>query len=300
MAARTDPRLPQDLERTIFELLARSEPSHAPPLLRVAWRVKHWIEPLLYRILIVTATRVLWDGIPPIRATTLLDRIASKPAAFFASSVRHLFLLNPAMGPMDSFAVNTILRACTGITTLSSGHIKDPAQLAALATLDGLHVLTASLDWIEWRDVRSSLAHPAFRNITHLELPPNHGSFAEHLNLLPRLTHLAFHDAPVLNFLPELLAMGDGVQLRCVVYLLWRGGAAAWAAKGYLDTLLGDERCVAVELPRGGTTTRSLIRGAAVGDDYWGRAERLIAARRAGTVDRSQILCLELELDETV
>ncbi|KAJ7187808.1 hypothetical protein C8R46DRAFT_1052638 [Mycena filopes] len=295
MAARTDPRLPLDIERRIFELVAFSKPIDAPPLLRVAWRVKHWIEPLLYRILIVTPTGERWDGIPSIRATTLLNRIGSKPAAFFASSVRYLCLLNPGLGAMDSFAVDAILRACTGVTTLSSGHIRGPAQLDALATLDGLHTLTAHLDWISWKDVRPSLEHPAFRNITHLELPPDHAYLTDHLTM-PRLTHLAFHDDSILAVLPVLL--GDYPQLQCVVFLARMGMAGMLRTQEYFKPLLSDDRCVAVELGEEGTTTRSLIRGAAVGDDYWRRADRLIAARRAKTVDRSRIRCLPLEFNE--
>ncbi|KAJ7131272.1 hypothetical protein C8R44DRAFT_871785 [Mycena epipterygia] len=37
-----------ELERKIFELAALSRPKAIPTLMRVAWRVKLWVEPLLY------------------------------------------------------------------------------------------------------------------------------------------------------------------------------------------------------------------------------------------------------------
>ncbi|KAJ6538362.1 hypothetical protein DFH09DRAFT_1398713 [Mycena vulgaris] len=45
--------LPPDLERSIFELAAlRTHRVTIPKLMRVAWRVKHWLEPLLYHTLV--------------------------------------------------------------------------------------------------------------------------------------------------------------------------------------------------------------------------------------------------------
>ncbi|KAJ7213780.1 hypothetical protein C8J57DRAFT_288477 [Mycena rebaudengoi] len=49
------PAFPPELEREIFEMAAIDIPQSMPQLVRVARRVCVWIEPLLYRTLIVTA-----------------------------------------------------------------------------------------------------------------------------------------------------------------------------------------------------------------------------------------------------
>ncbi|KAJ7224649.1 hypothetical protein GGX14DRAFT_557508 [Mycena pura] len=56
------PTLPAELERQVFELTALSRPVCIPRLMRVALRVKQWVEPLLYRTLIFN--KVLIDGFP--------------------------------------------------------------------------------------------------------------------------------------------------------------------------------------------------------------------------------------------
>ncbi|KAJ7663250.1 hypothetical protein DFH06DRAFT_346612 [Mycena polygramma] len=47
-----EPALPPELERQIFEIAAHTCPFSIPDMMRVAWRVKHWIEPILYHTLI--------------------------------------------------------------------------------------------------------------------------------------------------------------------------------------------------------------------------------------------------------
>ncbi|KAJ6521621.1 hypothetical protein DFH09DRAFT_1424685 [Mycena vulgaris] len=47
------PTLPPELEQHIFELAAISRPACIPTLMLVARRVKHWVEPLLYRTVVI-------------------------------------------------------------------------------------------------------------------------------------------------------------------------------------------------------------------------------------------------------
>ncbi|KAJ7887124.1 hypothetical protein B0H14DRAFT_2696630 [Mycena olivaceomarginata] len=47
------PKLPPELECTIFEIAALARPKMIPSLILVAHRVKHWVEPLLYRVIMV-------------------------------------------------------------------------------------------------------------------------------------------------------------------------------------------------------------------------------------------------------
>ncbi|KAF7377257.1 hypothetical protein MSAN_00146000 [Mycena sanguinolenta] len=97
--------LPADLERTIFEITAFAAPECIPRLVLVAWRVKIWLEPILYRTLVIEGKR--HNLIP------FLDTLASKPAAFFADSTRHLF-----MDDFDPSAMRAILSACSQVENL--------------------------------------------------------------------------------------------------------------------------------------------------------------------------------------
>ncbi|KAJ6463143.1 hypothetical protein C8R47DRAFT_84072 [Mycena vitilis] len=49
--------LPFELERIIFEVAAASAPRSIPQLALVAWRVKIWVEPFLYRTIVVADHR---------------------------------------------------------------------------------------------------------------------------------------------------------------------------------------------------------------------------------------------------
>ncbi|KAJ7048236.1 hypothetical protein C8F01DRAFT_1193550 [Mycena amicta] len=78
MSSDDEPRLPPELEREIFQTTALLH--SAPPLLRVARRVLIWVEPLLYRVLIIGGS----IGIAQLNAAS------SKPPAFLARAVRCL------------------------------------------------------------------------------------------------------------------------------------------------------------------------------------------------------------------
>ncbi|KAJ7766202.1 hypothetical protein B0H16DRAFT_1687206 [Mycena metata] len=264
-------RLPPDLERSIFEIIALSHPTYITSLVRVAWRVKHWVEPMLYRVLVITPTGEKYGGVPSIRATILLDRIDKKPSGFFPSSVRHLFPLNPAMGQLDAFAVDKILGR------ISPHSASAPARPQVLAILAIDNLIGFEVDF----------THALFRNVTHLVIPLTQGYLCTELAALPRLTHLAFCDPGLVPFIAETLATLP--QIKCVVFLPQRNMISSLAGLGHLDALLKDDRIVCAALGAEGTTTRDLIRGAAGGDDYWTRADALITSRRAGTVDRSQL-----------
>ncbi|KAJ6546090.1 hypothetical protein DFH09DRAFT_1367520 [Mycena vulgaris] len=81
--AMSAPRLPMELERYIFELVAHFHPEMTPSLLRVAHRVHLWIEPLLYTVLALTT---------PARTEALLEAVAAKPAPFLDAAVRRVLV----------------------------------------------------------------------------------------------------------------------------------------------------------------------------------------------------------------
>ncbi|KAJ7461189.1 hypothetical protein FB451DRAFT_1405047 [Mycena latifolia] len=89
------PALPLDLERHIFEITALSRPVLIPRLMLVAWRVKEWAEPLLYRTITTSdASRIVHDeNYPLLTSAAMLLALEKKPATFFRDAVRNLYLI---------------------------------------------------------------------------------------------------------------------------------------------------------------------------------------------------------------
>ncbi|KAJ7636226.1 hypothetical protein FB45DRAFT_1055705 [Roridomyces roridus] len=118
-----DPRLPRELERTIFEISATlSRPNRIPNLMLVAQRVRVWVEPSLYRVVFLDEELPPLDGFPRFTWTVFTGLLTTKPQDFFARSVRNL-LIGTKSGAWSSNDVrlkeiHSILRACSGITNL--------------------------------------------------------------------------------------------------------------------------------------------------------------------------------------
>ncbi|KAJ6482765.1 hypothetical protein C8R45DRAFT_1150385 [Mycena sanguinolenta] len=97
--------LPTDLERTIFETTTFLAPECIPTLVLVAWRIKVWLEPILYRTLVFRGET---DHL-----VFFLGTLASKPPAFFAHSTRHLLMVD-----VDPSVIRSILSACSQVENL--------------------------------------------------------------------------------------------------------------------------------------------------------------------------------------
>ncbi|KAJ7662811.1 hypothetical protein DFH06DRAFT_1325161 [Mycena polygramma] len=107
MAEGAAPNLPLDLERHIFELAALTRPVCIPKLMRVAWRVKHWVEPLLYRTLFISHNPIA--GIPRCDRELLTTPIAEN----LLHSVR-----NVQVKALIPEYINTVISACPHIENL--------------------------------------------------------------------------------------------------------------------------------------------------------------------------------------
>ncbi|KAJ7686303.1 hypothetical protein B0H17DRAFT_1072241 [Mycena rosella] len=266
--------LPLDLERHIFELSAVSRPVSIPNLLRVAWRVKHWVEPLLYRTLIICKEPENYRKVDELPWCTLEDfnQIVrrTESASFLRDSVRNVMFQHLNAGEIDS-----ILSACSGLHNMHALGCEDPTAFPDSLRLRRLHC--------------DNDDHPALklssRHITHLELfigltldydlyedDPTQWSA---VTRLPHLTHLS------LNFkslLPVCLHLLDACNSLCALIIL-----RSSPAYPVPETLAGDPRFVMMELPQ---RTADWQRGILTGDDYWARADAFIAKRRSGEIDR--------------
>ncbi|KAJ6779209.1 hypothetical protein DFH09DRAFT_1404885 [Mycena vulgaris] len=229
-------RLPPELERQIFEIAALSRPVAIPTLMLVAWHVKTWLEPLLYRVVSLT-DRPSMDRFPHSTSEILLRAVREKPTGFPEKSVRHLYLWQAYQHDMA-----VILPACTAVTSLfvmTTGiylhSVGDMQDLRRLAIEIGVLFSNHDLDF----------THHLFRNITHLEISQHLSGLGSRFVLpaCPRLQYIVF--------------LGTGTPL---------AAAELTACK----TLAADPRFVAVALT---DFEGDWPRGAQLGRDYWSCVE---------------------------
>ncbi|KAJ7615195.1 hypothetical protein DFH06DRAFT_1367255 [Mycena polygramma] len=284
--AGVEPRLPPELECTIFEIAALSSPRSIPELMRMAQRVKAWVEPILYHVVFLCAPASLSkqliprqvEGFPLIPRDLLLQAIREKPpsSSFFSSVVKHIYLDDPpGAAPLQLSDVETILAACCRCSDLfvawSQASLRFVPVLNRLECLRRLTVDLRSL--FEFTPIDS--AQPFLRNLTHLELLDSYelSGHPAGLVLLPHLTHVAFNDA-----IPSAAALHAGLQtntrLQCIIFF----------SEEPVEPEAEDDRFVAIE-----QTDFQLdwIRGATGGRDHWALADNFIATKRAGRLDKS-------------
>ncbi|KAJ7096939.1 hypothetical protein C8R44DRAFT_748718 [Mycena epipterygia] len=105
--------LPPELERVVFEISALSHPKSILNLLRVARRVKHWVEPLLYRTLVIQRTAESTDLFPSCNPETFIQIARRHPAPFLRDTVRNLLVWMPSTE--EAYA---IVSACSRVENL--------------------------------------------------------------------------------------------------------------------------------------------------------------------------------------
>ncbi|KAJ7040946.1 hypothetical protein C8F04DRAFT_1081094 [Mycena alexandri] len=192
--------LPPELERQIFELTAKLYPATAPTLLRVAQRVRLWIEPILYE----TLTIVLETPRGPHPA--ILQPFLSKPATFFQKNVRNLLLAVRLDKKNEQF--DLILSSCSGVVNLALlGGPTCRSLLCFLAAMKLQRLAVCLQDLFFTSPIDLTL--PCFAALTHLDLLHSTDSSkltAEDFAALPALTHLHLYMCP---------ALMNAVLLRC-------------------------------------------------------------------------------------
>ncbi|KAJ7633653.1 hypothetical protein DFH06DRAFT_1139986 [Mycena polygramma] len=177
-----EPVFPPELEREILETTALMYPEVIPTLISVARRVFTWIEPLQYRVIILSDRT---DTVDAVRALRLLDLMKSKPPEF-SRVVRHLALWDPQI-PWDD--TTQLLDLCKGghkfllFLRVGSSPASDLGKNAYSAAV--------SVPW------------PPFRIWTHILA-------------LPALTHLGLYNVPRDSV---LTALADCPRFKLLVLL---------------------------------------------------------------------------------
>ncbi|KAJ7779699.1 hypothetical protein B0H16DRAFT_1499623 [Mycena metata] len=286
--AHDDPRLPPELERLVFEFAALSHPFGIARSMLVAWRVKDWVEPLLYRVLYITSPRRAQrqaHGFPAVPVEVLLQAFTSKPALFETNVECPLFDQTPIQPPRH-VVVNAILSACPGITTLLARFPLKGPSLEVLGSLQRLRRLAIHVNVLftspaPHASSRIDFLHPVFRNVTHLELLDDLYNSRTECSLytgiidMPRLSHVAFNDVVLCRDMEPLFQ--THVRLRCLVFL------GAQPELEQIPPWPHGDRFAHISRP---DYVADWFRGTQTGGDFWALAEEFLAAKRAGRVDR--------------
>ncbi|KAJ7487138.1 hypothetical protein FB451DRAFT_776697 [Mycena latifolia] len=265
------PLLPLELEREIFEFTALSHPRTMMTLLLVASRVKLWIEPLLYRVLIV--------GVQPqslrrrLTCPAFLDVLRSKPASFVHDNVRNILFRRREISLNEAAQA---LSKCTGTTNLMLySHEPSPSFLRPFSMMPLLR-LSADLGRLFGEANPVDFQHAIFGRLTHLtifdsepEMVPSSG-----LARIPCLTHLSFKLIIDREFLSSILMQCPQLQVLADVIV----GDHEISKQDLSHMHFSDDvRAVVIYCP---DFLHDWEFGTANGADHWGRAERYIARRR--------------------
>ncbi|KAJ7732939.1 hypothetical protein DFH07DRAFT_990544 [Mycena maculata] len=274
-----DPTFPLDLERMIFELAALTRPRSVLNLLLVAWRVNIWVEPHLYRTLVIGPSPVF--GLPRCSVEIFNRIVRTKSPSFLRNSVRNLMIWG-----VTANQAKTIISACGGIQNLKILAASDQLPLSTLSAFDTMPLRHLYGDLACLFDAFSvPFHHPMFTQITHLELTDtldgeDGSTHWTGLSYLPNLTHLALsREVESLQVFADILAAYK--SLAALLHLPHFPPATHTIS----DNLANDPRFVIMELPHRTTDWQN---GILSGNDYWARAEHFIAMRRAGKMDRER------------
>lgn len=234
----------------------------------------------MYRVILVYGTRQLYS-VPPISFEILSRVIATKPAAFMKSAVKHLFLSSQDQDPAD-----VVLSACTHVTNL---WVQFPLsftfrpRLLLFNAFPRVRRLSVTIDiFMESSSIGD--VDPLFRNLTHLHLrrclwDPAVPNLCAKLSVIPHVTHICFSDDPYDTLF--YTALRFVTHFHCILFLSCRHDT---------HPLADDERFVYMR--QNTHYCVDWLRGTATREDFWdvagfwAIADEFIAARRTGKVDR--------------
>ncbi|KAJ7051533.1 hypothetical protein C8F01DRAFT_1174866, partial [Mycena amicta] len=288
----SQPELPPELECHIFQLAARLNPELVPALLVVAWRVKEWIEPLLYNTLILQTE--LTRGIANVRSCPidLITGTQAKSPAFLRKNVINCMLF--VVDVEEARSILSVLQRVENLFISVSGELSDAQHPVSPEILNlPLKQLYTGIRHLVTLERLDPLAYPCFRNLTHFELFSNPSPWGRDvapwpefpaeaptswafLTRLPSLTHLALNNG-CHEVVSEFL-LSHCVSLRALLLI-----TSDWSEPqpGFIP----DSRFVVmIPMSIAGYLT-DWKDGAFTGNDYWSRVDRFIARRLFGEID---------------
>ncbi|KAF8201877.1 hypothetical protein K438DRAFT_1965329 [Mycena galopus ATCC 62051] len=274
-----EPRLPVELERHIFEIAAHLHSKSIPKLLLVAQRVKIWVTPILYRVVVVYS--YLLPGHLSFDFPHFISAIQSQP---ISEHIRNLFISHDVRAPPSPEDLVHALASCSAVQNLALLYSAEPDHLPLLSAMPLCRLCISLKDVFPRTDI--DFFHSIFSHLTHLELRDHleGATWAQWkgLALIPNLTHLACWMERSIAILEGALAACPRLQV--LVYLYWGGAGIG------LELLAHDIRFLCILAPN---SVADWQIGASGGDDFWVRAETFIAQRNSGEVDRGTFVLKE-------
>ncbi|KAJ7493073.1 hypothetical protein B0H11DRAFT_2228397 [Mycena galericulata] len=256
----SQPLLPVELEREIFEFTA-----HMHPRSRI--QSLHF-----YELLAASSSG----------SSLYCTELPEPPPAFFRNAVRHLYLGDDAYRSLEEEI--QVLAVCTGVVNLAlmSG-VSRPTILPILAEMK-IQRMAVHLAVLFGTRQAIDLTHPSFAYTTHLDVFDKIGEEDTHLcsqiTALPALTHLCLNGqvpwSTIQTFLTdcsklELLFVSVAGASKVLVGTLWA------LRSPIRDTrfAVGVKHYYRVEWQNG---ARGL-------PDFWSVAENFVAQKRSGAID---------------
>ncbi|KAJ7241585.1 hypothetical protein C8J57DRAFT_1368910 [Mycena rebaudengoi] len=257
------PSIPLELEREIFEIAATHHPETMPTLLLVAQRVLQWIEPLLYRTLVVGG-RTLVLGRITARRLDPANLLHLQPAKW--KHVQHLLALDSHSDLLP------VLPLCVRFERLGL-RSEDPSMLTAL---EAMPLALQHLAFIKCSTLDAiDPSRPLYRTLTHLDMfagtegRPLDFQFAQ----LPALAHLGMHGD----------RSASCPRLHVLVSKIWFW--SSWNRMQAHQPIDVDLRFVMMFTQAGlHNSVQDWALGAQGGKDFWARAELFIDKRRRGEI----------------
>ncbi|KAJ7473692.1 hypothetical protein B0H11DRAFT_1340732 [Mycena galericulata] len=166
----TDPLLPPEIEKRIFEVAALSSPKSVPALLLVARRVKIWIEPVLFHVLSLYGPGR--TGKTPncqlFQYPILSQLFESRPPSFFHDHVRHV-QFTAAQTPD---IICKVLSLCDATNSLSATCLAGSPTLSLLSILGALPLkrLSTVFALLFSGQPIIDFSHALFSDLSHLSL----------------------------------------------------------------------------------------------------------------------------------
>ncbi|KAK7022686.1 hypothetical protein R3P38DRAFT_2961777 [Favolaschia claudopus] len=260
-----------------------------PNLMLVAWRVKEWMEPLLYRTIAVEYSASL-EPYPIFTWEALLSAVHTKPTTFFAGAVRNLSILGrPLSDEPQEIADKAaeLVPLCTGIQNLDMYCVPFHDHIAVLGNLRPTRLAMESAYISPNAGIPAT--HPFFSQVTHLQLGSDEGidleDLAAQLPSLPCLTHISGEDLSDTE-VSRMLAVCVGLQVFVNIFMV---------IPDVEKNSIYDRRYVRL---RCGVPLFEWQVGVHTGKDYWSRAEEIIASRLDGELHPDTFRGYDSELQQ--
>lgn len=280
MAVAVQSRLPVELEKPIFEMAAWSHRKNAQNLVRVARRVKVWVDPIFYAVVSLVDNEFQTKRSGPSSLNRFMKAFELHPEQFFAEHVQHICLA--ASTSFEVGLATSVLHACQNIINLAyGGSIYTWDRVLSLLHSKYLTRLSIELPRpAPDPEYHSARLRPLLTNVTHLDVL-SVWPHPDVLDLLPNLTHIALdfeERGDEEEAMPLLSKLSQNENMEVIAFIV---RSKIEAESGAVESFCGLEDLRFVPLLFDPDLVQSDWDASTRGEaDQWTRAEEAVAARQ--------------------